>query len=73
MKEETIYIIKNNPVIYNYLREESNNYKYLYRDDKYLKEIEKKAKEKYQLRVEDKLERLKDNIELINTFMSVID
>ena len=73
MKEETIYIIKNNPIIYNYLREESNHYKYLYRDDKYLKEIEKKAKEKYQLRVEDKLERLKDNIELINTFMSVID
>ena len=73
MKKETINTIKNNPIIYNFLREESNYYKYLYRDDNYLKEIEKKAKEKYKLRVEDKLERIKDNINLINTFISVID
>lgn len=73
MKEETIYIIKNNQIINNLLREESFHYKYLYRDDNYIKELEKKAKEKYKLRVIDKIDNLKNTITLINTFINVID
>ena len=73
MKEETIYIIKNNQIINNLLREESFHYKYLYRDDNYIKELEKKAKEKYKLRLVDKIDNLKNTITLINTFINVID
>jgi hypothetical protein len=71
MSEETIYIIKNNPIINRFLREESYHYKYLYRDDNYIKIVERKAKEKYKLTITDKLENLKDNLKLIKLFMNI--
>ena len=73
MDKEIVNIIRNNPIIYNFLREESYHYKYLYRDPNYIKKIENLAKEKYKLTTVDKIERLKDNINLINTFLSVIE
>ena len=73
MKEETIYKIKKNKVVYSYLREHSYEYQKLYREDDYYKELEEKAKEYYKERPIDKIERLKNQLELINTFMSVIE
>jgi len=73
MSEEIIYIIKNNEIINRFLKEESYHYKYLYRDNTYIKTIERKAKEKYGLTIENKIENFKNTINLINTFMSVID
>lgn len=73
MSEETIYIIKNNPIINRFLREESYHYKYLYRDDNYIKEVERLALEKYHLTIKDKISNINDNLKLINTFMSVIE
>ena len=73
MTKELIEYIKNTPYIYDFLREESYHYKYLYRDNNYIKTIEKLAKEKYKLRIEDKIENLKDKIDFINTFISVIE
>ena len=52
--------VKNNVLIYNYLRDDSSHYKYLYRNLSYLKTIENLAKEKYKVRSIDKLERLKN-------------
>ena len=72
MKKETIEKIKNTPIIYNYLRDNSNHYRNLYRDDAYLKEIETLAKIFYKERTIDKIEQLKNNIDLINTFLSVM-
>jgi len=73
MSEETIYIIKNDPIINRFLREESYHYKYLYRDDNYIKKVKQLALEKYHLTLNDKIDNLKNNLKLINTFMSVID
>lgn len=73
MNEETIYIIKNNPMIRQFLKEESYHYKYLYRDDNYIKTIEHLAKEKYGLTISNKIENFKNTLNLINTFMSVIE
>lgn len=73
MKKEIIEYIKNTPYIYDFLREESYHYKYLYRDDNYIKTIERLAKEKYKLTLKDKLERLNNSLNLINTFMDVMD
>ena len=58
--------------VYNYLRDNSNHYRNLYRDDAYLKEIENLAKIFYKERTIDKIEQLKNNIDLINTFLSVM-
>ena len=73
MSEEIIYIIKNNEIINRFLKEESYHYKYLYRDNNYIKTIEKLAKEKYKLTLTDKISNISNTINLINTFMSVID
>lgn len=73
MNEETIYIIKNNPMIRQFLKEESYHYKYLYRDDNYIKTIERIAKEKYGLTISNKIENFKNTLNLINAFMSVIE
>lgn len=73
MQIETLKIIKTNPIVYNYLRDESIHYKFLYRDPNHIKIIENLAKEKYKLRSIDKIEKLKNNIDLIKTFMDVLN
>ena len=73
MSEDIIYIIKNNEIINRFLKEESIHYKYLYRDNNYIKTIERLAKEKYKLTLSDKISNLNNTLTLINTFMSVID
>lgn len=72
MDIETIRQIKTNPLIYNYLREESSWYKLLNRDKNYLKDVEEAAKKYYKLTPIDKIEKLSKNIELIATFMDVL-
>lgn len=66
-------IIKNNHMINQYLKEESYEYQYLYRDASYIKKIEKHAKRKYHGTGIDKITRLKNNLDFINTFMSVLE
>jgi len=73
MNKELIYIIKNNEIINRFLKEESYNYKYLYRDNNYIKKVENLAKEKYKLTLSDKISNISNTLALINTFMSVID
>ena len=72
MTKEMIEKIKTTPSIYNYLRDNSNYYRYLYRNEENLKEIESLAKTFYKERTIDKIEQLKNNIDLINTFLSVM-
>jgi hypothetical protein len=73
MNKEIIDIIKNDPYIYSFLREESYHYKYLYKDNSYINTIKKLAYQKYKQTNLDKVERLINNIKLIETFLSVIE
>ena len=73
MTKDNIYTIKNNKLIYNLLREESYHYKYLYRDNNYIKKLDKLSKKKYNKTFIDKTEKLINNINFIKTFLSVID
>ncbi len=68
----TINYVKSNPHIYNYLRENSTWYKLLNRDPSTLKVLEERAKEKYKLRLSDRLEKISNNISLISSFMDVL-
>lgn len=72
MRLDTFYQIRNSPIIYNYLREDSYHYKHLYRNQNHLKVIEELAKERYKLRSVDKIDKIKNNIELLKTFMDVL-
>lgn len=73
MELETIHYIKNNPLIYNYLREDSSWYQRLNRGEDVLKELEEVAKKFYKQTPEDKLKKLSKNIELVKTFLEVMN
>lgn len=73
MELKTINYIKNNPLIYNYLREDSSWYQRLNRGEDVLKELEETAKKFYKQTSEDKLKKLSKNIELIKTFLEVMN
>ena len=72
MDINTIRYIKTNPLIYNYLRENSYWYKELNRGSDVLKQIEEEAKRFYKQTPEDKMEKLSKNIKMISTFMDVL-
>lgn len=70
MRLELQFQIKNNPLYKQYLREHSEWYKILNRNPNRFAEFEEKVKETYQLRPTDKLHRVLDNIEMIETLLS---
>ena len=59
-------------LIHQYLKENSYEYKYLFRDEDYIQEIERKAKEYYHVRMIDKIDRLGDKIQLLQTIIDVM-
>ena len=54
MDIKTQLIVRSNPNIYRFLREESYWYKYLNRNPESIKDLEKRMKNKYKLTTEDK-------------------
>ena len=62
MSRELVNYIRSHEYIYNFLRDESHHYIYLYRDNNYIKVIKRLAKEKYHLRYVDKMEYLKNKM-----------
>ena len=72
MTREILNYIRKHKYIYNYLRENSEEYIFLYRDNRYIKEIKRKAKERYKLRYIDKIDNISNKISIINTLIDVI-
>lgn len=68
----TQILIRNNPNIYQFLRENSYWYKYLNRNPSSIKELEKRMKEKYKLTTEARLEKLNERMGLIHSFMDMM-
>lgn len=65
------FIIKNNPNIYRYLRENSYWYKYLNRNPLLIKELDKEMKNKYKLTTKDKVEKISHNLDMISQVLEV--
>ena len=72
MKKETLEVIRNNPIIYQYLRDNSSWYKELNRNSNVVDNILKEAKKYYKVRGIDKLEKAIEQIDMITTFMDVL-
>lgn len=68
----TIKYIKNNPLIYNYLREHPEWYKDLNRDSSNIKVVEELAKRRYHQTPEDKIKKISHTITMLNTFLDVL-
>ena len=73
MNKNLLNKIRSNPIIYSYLREESHEYIKLLKDESYIKEIEKKAKEKYELTIPQRIDKLTKRLELINELINVLN
>lgn len=69
---ETQMLIRNNPNLYRYLRENSYWYKYLNRSPAYLKEVEQEMKSRYKLRAEDKMEKIRDRLDMVTSIIDVL-
>lgn len=72
MDIKTQIIVRSNPNLYRFLREESYWYKYLNRNPHYLKDMEQAMKNKYKLTAQDKLEKLNQSMGLIHSLMDVL-
>lgn len=66
------YILNSNPLLKRYLREHSNYYKEIIRNPIFINELIILMKKEYHLTLPDKLDKIKDNISLVNTFMDVL-
>ena len=66
------YLINNNVYLKKYLREHSFYYKELIRNPDSIKEIINLMKNDYHLTIPDKLDKIKKDIDLINTFVDVL-
>lgn len=72
MRLDVQYIVKGNPNIYKYLRENSYWYKYLNRNPLMIKELEKEMKDKYKLTPKDKVEKISRNLDMISQVLEVL-
>ena len=72
MNRSILIYIRKHKYIYDFLRDDSSHYKYLYQDNNYIKEIKRLAKEKYRLRYTDKLDNISNRIKLVTTLIDVI-
>ena len=65
-------MLDNNPYLKRYLRSHSNYYKNIIRNPIFINEIEELMKKEYNLTIPDKLDKIKDNIAMINNFMDIL-
>jgi len=72
MNNNVQYILNNNILLKRYLREHSVYYKNIIRNPNFINEMNELMKKDYHLTLPDKLDKIKNNISLINTFMDVL-
>lgn len=72
MNSEISLLLDNDILLKKYLREHSYLYKNIIRNPKYISELYNLMKKEYHLSFPDKLDKIKNNISLVNTFMDVL-
>ena len=72
MTLDLIMKINSDPKQKQFLRENSYWYKYLNRSNNYYKEFINDMKNKYKLTTQDKINKVINNINMINTFLDVL-
>ena len=64
--------IKSNHYLYQYLQENSNWYKYLNRNPDSVNEMEEEMKVNYKLTTKDKIDKVKDTLSLVESFIDIM-
>ena len=73
MSYECLNYIRSHPYIYKFLRENSSYYEYILKDNNYIYELDRIVKEKYHIRYTDKLDKISNSIQMINTFLDIFN
>ena len=66
-------IINKNILLKKYIRENSYYYKTLNRNPDFIKEIYKEMQKAYKLTINDRLDKVKDNLNMITSFMDILN
>lgn len=66
------FMLNNNVYLQKFLRENSYYYKELIRNPDFINEMNSLMKERYKMTLPDKLDKIKDNITMLNAFMDVL-
>ncbi len=69
MSIESQFYLNNNLNLKKFLHENPKYYKYLNRDPSFIRELEELMKEKYKLTIPDKIDKIKDKLEFVNTLI----
>jgi len=72
MNLEIVNILRNNPLLHQYLKYNSYWYKRLIRNPSSIKELEQNMKKEYKLTTEDKINKLSDRMNMISSFLEVL-
>ena len=72
MSLELQYRINSDPRLKQFLRENSYWYKYLNRSNTYLKPFISDMKDKYKLKLTDKINKITNNISMVRAFLDVL-
>ncbi|MBQ8891479.1 MAG: hypothetical protein IJ068_01275 [Bacilli bacterium] len=73
MSIETQFYLNNNLLLKRFLHENPMYYKYLNRDPRFVIELSKIMKEKYKITLPDKIDRFKDKLDMLNTFIDIFN
>lgn len=72
MRLDTLFLIRRDGNLYNYLKYHSHWYKILKRNPLAIKEMEQEMKKEYKLTTTDKLTDLTSKIQMVRTFLDVL-
>ena len=71
MSPWVVEYIRKHPYIYQFLREESAYYEMIFQDNRNIYHIKKLAKEKYKIRLGDKMDKMSQHISILHSFLDV--
>ena len=73
MSIDNQYYLNNNIILKNFLHENPQYYKILNRNPLFIKELEHLMKEKYKLTLPDKIEKISERLDMLNTFIDILN
>lgn len=73
MSIESQFYLNNHLLLKKYLHENPKYYKYLNRDPNFIIELEQIMKEEYKLTLPDKINKVKDKLDMLNTFIDILN
>ncbi len=72
MSIENQFYLNKNPLLRKYLHENPQYYKILNRNPEFIYELERLMKDEYKLSLPDKIDKFKDKLDMLNTFIDIL-